>query len=116
MQGAMAKLGSRALVFLLAALTLAAVPAAAHHTGKANQARVVSAYEAQTFEQINLLRAKHGLRPLRLSRRLTAAAAAHSAQMTRRGYFAHESLDGTTMADRVEHWYASRGYRYWSVG
>jgi uncharacterized protein YkwD len=38
---------------------------------------------------MNAARASHGLPPLRLDRKLTRAARAHSADMLRRGYFAH---------------------------
>ena len=38
---------------------------------------------------MNRVRASHGLRPLRFDGRLHSAARAHSADMMRRGYFAH---------------------------
>jgi uncharacterized protein YkwD len=36
--------------------------------------------------------------------------------MAQRGYFTHESADGTAFWRRVERAYGSRGFRYWSVG
>jgi uncharacterized protein YkwD len=41
---------------------------------------------------MNDVRAAHGLRPLRADARLGRAARAHSADMIRRGYFAHGSV------------------------
>jgi uncharacterized protein YkwD len=66
--------------------------------------------------EINTIRAQHGLRPLRLVRPLTAAAGQHSTEMGSRGYFSHDSADGTAFWKRIEGFYGSRGYRYWSVG
>ena len=36
--------------------------------------------------------------------------------MGRRGYFSHASRDGSAFWRRVERFYGSAGYRYWSVG
>ncbi len=66
--------------------------------------------------QINVERRQRGLQALRLSRRLTAAAENHSRQMGRRGFFEHESADGSAFWKRVQRFYRSTGYRYWSVG
>ena len=65
---------------------------------------------------LNAIRVGHGLRPLRLSQRLAVAATHHSVQMARVGYFAHESADGSAFWRRIERFYGSRGFRYWSVG
>jgi uncharacterized protein YkwD len=77
---------------------------------------VYSAYESNVVQQINDERSRHGLRSLRLSLRLSAAAEYHSRQMGRRGFFEHESPDGSAFWKRVERFYQSSGYRYWSVG
>ena len=66
--------------------------------------------------RVNEIRAQHGLVPLRLSARLTDAAAAHSEQMAVDGYFDHASADGTTFSKRIGHWYGPRDRGYWSVG
>ncbi len=82
-----------------------------------NAARVhLSTLESQLLGQINTLRARHGLRRLRLSRGLTAAAAQHSASMTQKGYFAHESADGSSFFKRIASYYPYRGYSRWSAG
>ncbi len=49
---------------------------------------------------VNAERSRHGLRPLRASRRLGAAARSHARDMVRRGYFAHER-PGSTFPGRL---------------
>jgi uncharacterized protein YkwD len=66
--------------------------------------------------EVNAVRRTHGLVPLRVSAGLTTAAREHSTEMARAGYFAHESLAGTTVFDRIAHYYSFAGRRYWSVG
>jgi uncharacterized protein YkwD len=77
-----------------------------------------SATELQSalVQQVNALRAKHGLARLRLSGALSVAANAHSVQMARMGYFSHNSADGASFSRRIAHYYGPRGYRTWSVG
>ena len=95
---------------LLAATAAVAVPTAvAQGTNRGLAARNVVA-------AINAVRAQHGLRPLRLVRPLTFAAGQHSSEMGTHGYFSHDSVDGTSFWKRVEGYYGSHGYRYWSVG
>jgi uncharacterized protein YkwD len=71
---------------------------------------------AALVRQINALRAAHGLSRLRLSPALNAAAAAHSTQMARLGYFSHNSADGRSFSRRVASYYPARGYRRWAAG
>jgi uncharacterized protein YkwD len=66
--------------------------------------------------EINEVRVEHDLQPVRLAHPLKGAARAHSSEMGRLGYFGHDSADGTSFWERVESYYASDGYRYWSVG
>ena len=77
-----------------------------------------SAGELQTalVQQVNALRARHGLGRVRLSGALSAAANAHSVQMARLGYFSHDSADGAPFSQRIAHYYPVRGYRSWFVG
>lgn len=63
--------------------------------------------ESRVRQLIDGVRAQHGLRALRAERHLTRAARGHSADMRRRGYFAHNSPDGATPSDRI----AAAGYR-----
>ncbi len=98
-----------ALALVMAAIAVPVVSAQpAHETGLSLARSIVA--------QINTVRAQHGLRPLRFVRPLTAAAGQHSSEMGTRGYFSHDSADGTSFWKRVEGFYGSHGYRYWSVG
>jgi len=65
---------------------------------------------------INNIRRNHGLRPLVVSNRLSAAASQHTREMGVDGYFSHESHDGSAFWKRIERWYASRGWGSWEVG
>jgi len=99
-----------ALSLVTAAIAVPAVSAhPARHPAGSTLARSIVA-------QINSVRSQRGLKPLRLVRQLTAAAGQHSFEMGVEGYFSHDSADGTSFWKRVEGFYASHGYRYWSVG
>src|SRR5690349_19962339 len=50
---------------------------------------------------LNADRAEHHLRPLRLNRKLAAAARGHSDSMASRHYFSHDSLNGASFLDRI---------------
>jgi uncharacterized protein YkwD len=76
----------------------------------------MAALESSVVSRMNVLRRAQGLRPLRLNRRLRAAAVFHSKDMGRRGYFEHDSLVGTPFWRRIERFYPSRGFRSWTVG
>jgi uncharacterized protein YkwD len=85
---------------------------AAHPAGAA---RGLSALELDIVGRINAQRGARGLRPLRVSRGLTAAASYHSRQMGQIGFFEHESSNGAPFWKRIQRFYpAGRGY--WSVG
>jgi uncharacterized protein YkwD len=86
-------------------------------TGTVAAAQVhLSAMESSLLGQINGVRARHGLRPFRLSAGLTAAAAQHSQSMAQKGYFSHDSANGGTFWRRIASFYGYHGYRDWSVG
>ena len=53
------------------------------------------------LQAVNAARKTYGLRPLRLDPTLTEAAQAHSADMLRRGYFAHGNFPGRMAAFHV---------------
>jgi uncharacterized protein YkwD len=67
-------------------------------------------------QELNRVRAQHGLRPLRASRALMRSARRHSIQMGRRGYFDHDSVDGTPFWRRIERFYGDNGFSSWEVG
>ena len=99
----------RYLTALVATAAVVAPVATASHSHANLAARSV-------VSEINAIRAQHGLRALRFVRPLTAAAGQHSAEMGTRGYFSHDSADGTSFWKRLEGFYVSTGYSYWSVG
>jgi uncharacterized protein YkwD len=65
---------------------------------------------------INKFRVSHHLVPLREAPGLDASARQHSMEMGADGYFAHPSANGTAFWRRIEHYFPSRNYAYWSVG
>src|ERR1051326_6691286 len=75
-----------------------------------------TALEGDLLHEINDVRREHGLRPLALSPKLTAAAVQHTREMGADGYFEHESFDNTEFWKRIEHWYPSKGFGAWAVG
>jgi uncharacterized protein YkwD len=114
---------------VLATLTAAAIGfAPANHAPARHQAahkpattvsvaRVqLSSLESQLLGRINLTRLQHGLRALRLSASLTAAANQHSASMAQKGYFSHDSANGGSFFKRIASFYSYRGYSTWSAG
>ena len=96
----------------LLAIAVISVPAVSAHPER----RSGSSLARGIVAEINAVRAEHGLGPVTLARPLTAAARQHSSEMGTRGYFSHDSADGTSFWKRVESYYAAHGYRYWSVG
>ena len=82
----------------------------------ASASATLSQFEQGVVAGINSFRARHGLAPLRVSRPLSVAADGHSRSMAARGFFEHESADGTAFWKRIERYYGSRGFRYWAVG
>jgi uncharacterized protein YkwD len=70
----------------------------------------------QVFVAVNKFRTAHGLVALRESRGLDRSARQHSVEMGKRGYFAHDSADGTSFWQRIQRYYTQKDYSYWSVG
>ncbi|HET8528365.1 MAG TPA: CAP domain-containing protein [Gaiellaceae bacterium] len=102
---------------ILAGLLLAAVllvPAAA--AAPVRSERALTPLESGVLADINAFRRSHRLAPLRLNARLTAAARAHTVQMAHDGYFSHDSADGSSFWKRIQAFYASSPWTYWSVG
>src|SRR5438094_9604860 len=75
-----------------------------------------AALEQDVLSNVNLLRRQHGPGTLRLAAKLAAAARLHSTEMAQRGYFSHDSANGTSFDKRIARYYALGGKRYWSVG
>jgi uncharacterized protein YkwD len=100
---------------VLAAVSLTAT-ALARNDGPTSGASGVSALEAAVLANVNQIRAQHGLRTLKLSTRLSGAADQQSDAMGAKGFFSHNSADGTAFWKRIRQYYTDRNYRYWSVG
>jgi uncharacterized protein YkwD len=82
----------------------------------ASSSAILSGYEFDIVRRMNAIRTARGLRALRVSRQLSAAAAYHTNQMGLRGFFEHESANGTDFWKRIERFYPSRSASSWSVG
>jgi uncharacterized protein YkwD len=93
---------------------LAMAPTAAPGPSAKVERRVT--LEAAVVHAMNRVRIVEGLRPLKSSPSLRAAARGHSRAMLERGFFGHESADGTTFSERIRKHYTNRGWRKWSVG
>jgi uncharacterized protein YkwD len=78
--------------------------------------RSLSSLEQQIVVVVNQQRARHGLGPLRISRRLAVAARGHSLSMAEHGYFAHESFDGSPFWLRIKAAYPALPGRAWAAG
>ena len=102
-----------ALVITAFSLWIVASPAGATAD---RPATAMSTLEQGVLSDINSLRAQHGLAPLRISSRLSAAARQHSSEMAERGYFSHDSANGSTFDKRIARYYPIGGSHYWSVG
>lgn len=121
-----------ALLILAVAAALLAPTASAnpsHHHHPQAQHRAVAACSASHAEVraaairsardatlclLNRVRARYGLRPFRLNAKLSHAARAHSHDMVRHRYFAHESRNGRSPFDRMRatH-YVPRNAAWW---
>ena len=108
--------GSKIAVAIALCALAGAVAAPGALSGKSSTRVTLTALESGVLAQLNHIRAQHGLKPLRINARLTAAATQHSREMGTAGYFEHESRDGTAFWKRVGRYYGSGGYGYWSVG
>jgi uncharacterized protein YkwD len=69
-----------------------------------------------TLCTLNAQRARHGLRPLKLNKRLSKAARRHARDMVRRDYFAHDTLGGASFVERIRRTGYLRDARRWTVG
>lgn len=118
--------GCRALrlpgvLLAVCAAALAAAPAAmgarACESANATPAKVSKRTVVRaTLCVLNAHRERHGLRALKLDKRLGKAARRHAGDMDRRNYFSHTSLGGASFLDRIRSAGYLRGARSWSVG
>jgi uncharacterized protein YkwD len=73
-------------------------------------------YDGAIVGATNDIRRNHDLPALKVNPRLEAAAEQHSKDMGQRGYFAHESADGSAFWKRVQQFYPQGEASYWAVG
>jgi uncharacterized protein YkwD len=103
-------LGVALSVLALSARAGAAAPASA-------QKHVVAAVrlDQSILDDLNAVRASHGLRELRLNGNLSAAASEHSLDMLQNGYFDHASPT-LSLGQRVIRYYPRGRHRVWRIG
>jgi uncharacterized protein YkwD len=106
----------RTAAVVLCALLAFLVPATAAKADPTRKISAENALEGAVLAEVNALRSRNGLAPLRLSSSLAAAADVHSNAMAERGFFSHASADGSAFWKRVQRHYGSEGFAYWSVG
>jgi uncharacterized protein YkwD len=109
----------RSKALLVAAVLLVAVVLGATASPARSSARhetQLRSLNRQIAAAINAYRQTYGLKPLRISAQLDAAARQHSEEMGTDGYFDHPSADGTQFWKRIENYYPSANYSYWTVG
>jgi uncharacterized protein YkwD len=96
-------------------LALAAPASGATLSGKVS-------LESALVKRVNAVRRNHGLRPLRIERRLTSAADRHAVSMGKTGYFRHElftpwrSPRWNWFGRWIRWFYPGPGYSSWSAG
>jgi uncharacterized protein YkwD len=106
----------RRILVALAALVAVAVTASAGSARSRGSAATQSRMQSALVAQINAFRSAHGLPRLRVVSTLNRAAAGHSTQMARLGYFSHDSANGQSFSQRIARFYRLRGYHRWAVG
>ena len=102
------------LVLLLVAVASGATASAARSAARSEtQLRTLN---HQIAAAINVYRQAHHLATLRVRVSLNAASRQHSQEMGADGYFDHPSADGTAFWKRIQKYYTSKKYTYWTVG
>jgi uncharacterized protein YkwD len=104
-----------AAIFLVSAPAASAAGACQAANASASQASKRALVRA-TLCVLNAERSRHRLRPLRLNRKLSAAARRHSRAMARGRFFSHTSPGGATFVDRIRGTGYLAGARSWAIG
>ena len=110
------KLRVAAVLTAAAVAAVSSAAALAAPSAPSGTAVSVASLESGVLVEINAFRRSHGLVPLRVSASLASAARQHSQSMATAGYFSHDSADGSSFWRRVQRFYSSRKFGYWSVG
>ena len=109
--------GFRALACVIGAVgVLAASASASTNESGTREISSRAALGRGIVSEINALRTRHGLPRLTVSPDLASAAETHSRSMARKGFFAHESQNGTPFGKRVARYYRASGFRSWRAG
>jgi uncharacterized protein YkwD len=104
------------LIAVVAAVAAGTVAPASAATSMGTTIADSASLEAAVLAELNIVRRTHGLKPLRRSGALAAAAGAHSRAMAQHGFFQHDSRDGSSFSERVQRFYGPSGHGTWSVG
>jgi uncharacterized protein YkwD len=104
------------LLWPLACTLALAASAPSPGSARAHAQSAAEGLESSLLVEVNTVRRRHRAAPLRASPGLGAAADAHSEAMARRGFFGHQSADGTPFWKRVRRFYPAARFRQWSVG
>jgi uncharacterized protein YkwD len=104
------------VVAALAVIAAGSVAPAAAATSAGTTISDSASLEAAVLAELNVVRRAHGLKPLRRSAGLAAAADVHSRAMAQHGFFQHDSRDGSSFSERVQRFYGPSGHGTWSVG
>jgi uncharacterized protein YkwD len=111
------RIGPFACALAALASVVALLPAGALANGTRQSHRSAAlTVDLGILQQLNQIRRAHHLVPLTLSPNLNAAARQHSRDMVVRGYFAHNSADGSPFWKRIKTFYPEPRYGTWSVG
>jgi uncharacterized protein YkwD len=103
----MSRVRTLSLVVTLAALVGVGLIASSALATSSPSPRSLPTLNQQVLAAIHKFRTSHGLVALRDSAALDRAALAHSLEMGRRDYFAHESADGQAFWRRIQRYYRS---------
>jgi uncharacterized protein YkwD len=108
---------ARALRFAFAlALVVTAALSADSALATRRSERSLTTLDRQVLAAVNAFRVAHGRVVLREAKELDRSARQHSVEMSRLGYFAHSSADGTAFWRRIQRYYPQSGHVYWAVG
>ncbi len=105
----------RIAALLLAVVAVGVTASAAHSAAQKRETQLL-VLNRQVATAINVFRTAHGLPALHISVALNASARQHSLEMGADGYFDHPSADGTAFWKRIQSFYPSTNYSYWTVG
>ncbi len=105
--------GPRVIAAVVCAFLLAPSAGAGVSARPAKAAELLR-LDARVLEEVNAVRASHGLSTVQLSGALAAAAGQHSMEMVLDGYFAHDGMRAS-YSRRLAAYYPRARHRRWTV-